>query len=708
MGNGLFGFGISPPGLRSVTTGIPCDYARAVLASGGILNVPVPIYVVSAHAPPLAPILTPPRLSVDRRIFLRQSICQAVNDEIVPSLHSFPIQFRPLDHSRVFESLAELTNYGREKENALHLECFPLWRNAFDWAVVVMVNNPRDPSIWTGTNIRFMAYHYKLFDAVAIGSVSRWYEKYLDLKKLTQPHLSPSAFSPRSHVAVRLGVLRFSGNRILAKIPADGIGISNLSKSRLDELHAELHTFLRQIDDFLGSQIGVTRRDVCRQYAGPIVEFYRYEFKRQSDSMSEKFRQELILFVRHCQRMLDKQTRQQIVPSFLLRYTPILHRAPSAPCPVLRISQDQRAQSPQYLVDRIFEHSQRLSKHAFGDIARFKVGFLGFYTTGVGPIKQTLAWFFADIVEYKLPDGEPLLTFIDDRKEMIRPSVRATDLISMQLFHVLGRMMGLAIYYDMHIGIPFSPGFWYVLKHDPLTPKSEEHESLLRRVGRTAISFLQREDPKKYKTLTGADPFCPLEVLHGMAFSLDDERYASPETMREYLLDQAVHDTMSSITPQARAVASGMYDVLAFPQLSYLTVDELEEYGRVLVEIDVESLRRSTQYELTAVGGGEPGSNENIQWFWEILTSFDQDQLGKFLAFVSGSKFPPLRGFGPGTWMKITVNPALVKDPRGETVDQPFRSATCFKLLKMGTFSSKEIMQEILENSISVEFMDNA
>jgi hypothetical protein len=64
-----------------------------------------------------------------------------------------------------------------------------------------------------------------------------------------------------------------------------------------------------------------------------------------------------------------------------------------------------------------------------------------------------------------------------------------------------------------------------------------------------------------------------------------------------------------------------MYDVLAFPQLSYLTVDELEEYGRVMVEIDVESLRRSTEYELKAVVGGDPASNKNIQWFWEVLTT---------------------------------------------------------------------------------------
>jgi hypothetical protein len=64
-----------------------------------------------------------------------------------------------------------------------------------------------------------------------------------------------------------------------------------------------------------------------------------------------------------------------------------------------------------------------------------------------------------------------------------------------------------------------------------------------------------------------------------------------------------------------------MYDVLAFPQLSYLTVDELEEYGPVPVDVDVENLRRSTEYELKAVVGGDPASNINIQWFWEILTT---------------------------------------------------------------------------------------
>ena len=56
--------------------------------------------------------------------------------------------------------------------------------------------------------------------------------------------------------------------------------------------------------------------------------------------------------------------------------------------------------------------------------------------------------------------------------------------------------------------------------------------------------------------------------------------------------------------------------------------------------IDLDDLKDNTDYE-----GGYKPSDPNIQWFWQALNSFSQEECASFLQFVTGTTKVPLDGF---------------------------------------------------------------
>lgn len=58
-----------------------------------------------------------------------------------------------------------------------------------------------------------------------------------------------------------------------------------------------------------------------------------------------------------------------------------------------------------------------------------------------------------------------------------------------------------------------------------------------------------------------------------------------------------------------------------------------------LPEIDIDDLCNNTDYK------GYTRQSAQIQWFWRALRSFEQEDLAKFLQFVTGTSKVPLQGF---------------------------------------------------------------
>jgi len=94
------------------------------------------------------------------------------------------------------------------------------------------------------------------------------------------------------------------------------------------------------------------------------------------------------------------------------------------------------------------------------------------------------------------------------------------------------------------------------------------------------------------------------------------------------------------IAEQLRAFQRGLYDVVPLALLRIFSPSELELLHCGLPHIDVDDWYRNTEYS-----GGYSSSSECIQWFWEIVRSFDEENRGRLLQYVTGTSRVPHGGF---------------------------------------------------------------
>lgn len=79
-----------------------------------------------------------------------------------------------------------------------------------------------------------------------------------------------------------------------------------------------------------------------------------------------------------------------------------------------------------------------------------------------------------------------------------------------------------------------------------------------------------------------------------------------------------------------------------------------------------------------------------IQWFFEVMEEYDEDQRSLFLFFVTGSFKVPFGGF-----KNLTIEIAKV-----DNKDKLPVAHTCTKSLDLPEYDSKEILKEKLTTSI--------
>lgn len=94
-----------------------------------------------------------------------------------------------------------------------------------------------------------------------------------------------------------------------------------------------------------------------------------------------------------------------------------------------------------------------------------------------------------------------------------------------------------------------------------------------------------------------------------------------------------------AIRQQLDAFLRGFYDIIPKRMISIFNEQELELLISGLPNIDLVDLKANTTYSKY-----QPNSPQ-IEWFWQALESFDQEDLARFLQFVTGTSKVPLGGF---------------------------------------------------------------
>ena len=111
------------------------------------------------------------------------------------------------------------------------------------------------------------------------------------------------------------------------------------------------------------------------------------------------------------------------------------------------------------------------------------------------------------------------------------------------------------------------------------------------------------------------------------------------ENKTEYVRLVCQEKMIGSIRQQVSSFLQGFYEIIPKNLISIFNEQELELLISGLPEIDLEDLRRNTEYHKYT------SNSLQIQWFWRALKSFDKEDLAKFLQFVTGTSKVPLAGF---------------------------------------------------------------
>ncbi|KAG8288257.1 E3 ubiquitin-protein ligase herc2 [Homalodisca vitripennis] len=141
---------------------------------------------------------------------------------------------------------------------------------------------------------------------------------------------------------------------------------------------------------------------------------------------------------------------------------------------------------------------------------------------------------------------------------------------------------------------------------------------------------------------------------------------------------------------QVKAVREGMAKVVPVPLLTLFSGYELETLVCGSPDIPLALLKSVATYK-----GVEPGA-PLVQWFWEVMEEFSNQERSLFLRFVWGRTrlprtIPDFRGRDFVLQVLDKYNPPDHFLPE---------SYTCFFLLKMPRYSSKMILREKLKYAI--------
>ncbi|KAL4469176.1 hypothetical protein ABPG72_008916 [Tetrahymena utriculariae] len=171
-----------------------------------------------------------------------------------------------------------------------------------------------------------------------------------------------------------------------------------------------------------------------------------------------------------------------------------------------------------------------------------------------------------------------------------------------------------------------------------------------------------------------------IELIHGgKNFDVTDQN------KKDYV-DKLINYVMiQQIQPQIQSFLEGFFSI--FPKSELFLVDWMELGTKIAgaQEIDFKELRANTTYQ-----GGYSEISTLIQWFWEILMTFDDKMKRKFLFFLSGSYKIPLGGYKD---MGFTISKIF------DTQNLPV-AHTCFNQLDLPQYEDKEILQKKLFQAI--------
>jgi hypothetical protein len=148
-----------------------------------------------------------------------------------------------------------------------------------------------------------------------------------------------------------------------------------------------------------------------------------------------------------------------------------------------------------------------------------------------------------------------------------------------------------------------------------------------------------------------------------------------------------------NIKTQINHFLQGFHELIPKTQISIFDAKELELLISGLPTIDVEDLRAHTDYH------NYTEESPVIQWFWEVMEEFSNEERAEFLQFVTGSSKVPLEGFkalqGMGGVQNFQIHKSFTSSERLPTCH------TCMNQLDLPEYPDKQTLYKRLKFAVS-------
>lgn len=351
-----------------------------------------------------------------------------------------------------------------------------------------------------------------------------------------------------------------------------------------------------------------------------------------------------------------------------------------------------RFETPYQVVSRSVRELARPNAYLLGD---FVVVELGNPEAGeIGIRRQWVSRMVDDIMRVGAAPRWDLFEYTDDRRGWMRPkpfAPNATEedrVIYSERFRLVGRILGIALKYDIVPGVRLAPSVIALLRWGSSSAFFANSTNLDR--------FLVVEDPQfshGLNALQGLDESVRDTVLSTFDYSEVRPNGAGIEVnstnLAEYIRMRKQKRLITEIAVPVTHIARGISDVIGRAALDMFTHDELMNMIVGPLEVTAGMVTQGILFK----HGVTPEAFPPAQSLLDTIAAMTEENRREFLFFVTSLRTPPINAH-EGPWIRVVFDMAT------NTTRLP-RSQTCFNEITLPPYESFAKMQERILTAIA-------
>ncbi|EDV24531.1 uncharacterized protein TRIADDRAFT_56425 [Trichoplax adhaerens] len=265
---------------------------------------------------------------------------------------------------------------------------------------------------------------------------------------------------------------------------------------------------------------------------------------------------------------------------------------------------------------------------------------------------------------------------------IINPEVRPS-----QSHQFMGTLIGIAIRTGSPLSLNIAQPFWKqltgrLLSLSDITEIDKDYVP--------GLLWIRDANPEEFEIFACKEPTFSTPSASGKEMHLSGEHSRVTLENRHEYVAKALNYRLHEFDDHIDAIREGMSKVIPVPLLSLFTGQELERMVCGNPEIPIDLLKSVSTFK------GVKSDSPIVQWFWEVLEGFSSYERSLFLRFVWGrTRLPRTIADFRGRDFVLQV-----LDKYSPPDDFLPESYTCFFLLKIPRYSSKEVLREKLKYAI--------